>query len=196
MIIDEIKSRIDIIELAKSEGLQLKKQSNRSYKAICCFHNEKKPSLTFYTNDPANKKPNNFWCYGCQAHGDAINFYAKRHNLDYKTKQGRKETIKELAGQLGLSTSFKGLPRTGRGSLTALAGRGGLTSIKEQLQGKERQFKQDPDGIYRTLKEFCGELDQETKTYLTSHLFLCKNKYCRAFYSTFSLLPRQFYKPK
>lgn len=34
MLIDDIKNRINIIELAKSEGLQLKKQSNRS---LCVF---------------------------------------------------------------------------------------------------------------------------------------------------------------
>jgi len=164
MIIDDIKNRINIIELAKSEGLQLKKQSNRVYKTVCCFHNEKKASLTFYTDT------NTFKCYGCGEWGDAINFYAKRHNLDYKTKQGRKETIKQLAGQLGLSTSLKGLKRADRDDLTALT-RGGLTSLKDHLKGIQRHLKgiqRQPDDIYQALKEFCGELSNETETYLTS----------------------------
>jgi len=159
MIIDDIKSRINIIELAKREGLQLKKQSNRVYKTVCCFHNEKKASLTFYTDT------NTFNCFACQAHGDAINFYAKRHNLE------NKEAIKQLAGQLGLSTSLKGLKRADRDDLTALAGRGGLTSLKDHLKGKERQLKRiqrQPDDIYQALKEFCGELSKDTETYLTS----------------------------
>jgi len=158
MLIDDIKSRINIIELAKSEGLQLKKQSNRIYKTTCCFHNEKKASLTFYADT------NTFNCFACQAHGDAINFYAKRHNLT------NPEAIKELAGQLGLQTSFKGLKQADRGDLTAIGGQRGIASLKEALKGK-RQFKRiekQPDDIYRALQEFCGELDQESQTYLTS----------------------------
>lgn len=159
MLIDDIKSRLNIIELAKSEGLQLKKQSNRLYKTTCCFHNEKKASLTFYADT------NTFNCFACQAHGDAINFYAKRHDLS------NREAIKQLAGQLGLQTSFRGLKRADRADLIALSGRQGFTSIKDQLKGVEKQFKhieKPADGIYRALKEFCGGIDQETETYLTS----------------------------
>jgi len=159
MLIDDIKSRINIIELAKNEGLLLKKQSNRLYKTTCCFHNEKKASLTFYADT------NTFNCFACQTHGDAINFYAKRHDIT------NKEAVKQLAKQLGLQTSFKGLNRAERASLIALSGRQGLTSLKDNLKSKERQFKGYqtlPDAIYRALKEFCGELDQESQTYLTS----------------------------
>lgn len=159
MLIDDIKSRLNIIELAKSEGLQLKKQSNRLYKATCCFHNEKKASLTFYADT------NTFNCFACQANGDAINFYAKRHNID------NKEAIKQLAGRLGLQTSFRGLKRAERADLIALSGRGGLTSLKDQLKSRERQFnriERQADDIYRALQEFCGGIDQETETYLTS----------------------------
>jgi DNA primase len=159
MLTDNIKDRLNIIELAKSEGLQLKKQSNRLYKTICCFHNEKKASLTFYADT------NTFNCFACGAHGDAINFYAKRHDL---TNQ---KAIKQLAGQLGLQTSFNGLKRADRGSLMAIGGQTGLKSIGEALKGVEKQLKRhqtDPDTIYRALKEFCGELDQASQTYLTS----------------------------
>lgn len=159
MLTENIKSRLNIIELAKSEGLQLKKQSNRLYKTTCCFHNEKKASLTFYADT------NTFNCFACQAHGDAINFYAKRHDLT------NREAIKQLAGQLGLQTSFKGLRRADRADLIALSGRDGFTSLKDQLKGRERQFKRierQADDIYRALQEFCGGIDQETETYLTS----------------------------
>lgn len=159
MLTENIKSRLNIIELAKSEGLQLKKQSKRLYKTTCCFHNERKASLTFYADT------NTFNCFACQAHGDAINFYAKRHDLT------NREAIKQLARQLGLQTSFRGLTRADRGDLMALGGQTGLKSIGEALKGRERQIKriqQDPDGIYRALQEFCGGIDQETETYLTS----------------------------
>jgi DNA primase len=159
MLTDNIKDRLNIIELAKSEGLQLKKQSNRLYKTTCCFHNEKKASLTFYADT------NTFNCFACQAHGDAINFYAKRHDLT------NREAIKQLAGQLGLQTSFKGLRRADRADLIAIGGQAGLKSIGEALKGVEKQLKRrqtDPDTIYRALQEFCGELDDKSQTYLTS----------------------------
>lgn len=159
MLTDNIKDRLNIIELAKSEGLQLKKQSNRLYKTTCCFHNEKKASLTFYADT------NTFNCFACQAHGDAINFYAKRHDLT------NREAIKQLAGQLGLQTSFRGLKRADRADLIAIGGQTGLKSIGEALKGVEKQLKRhqtDPDTIYRALKEFCGELDDKSQTYLTS----------------------------
>ena len=176
MLIDDIKSRLNIIELAKSEGLQLKKQSNRIYKAKCCFHNETKASLTFYADT------NTFKCYGCQAYGDAINFYAKRHDL------GVREAIRELAGQLGLQDTFNGkkprveatstlkthatrLPDDARRAFTAKGTQRGIKSIGEALKPKERQFKRiqrDPDDIYRALAEFCEGIDQESETYLTS----------------------------
>jgi len=173
MLIDDIKDRINIIELAKNEGLQLKGQSKRIYKTTCCFHNEKNASLTFYADT------NTFNCFACQANGDAINFYAKRHNLS------NKEAIRELAGQLGLKDTFNRkktrveatstlkthatrLPDDARGAFTAKGTQRGIKSIGEALKGKKEQFKIHPDAIYQALKDFSGELDQESQTYLTS----------------------------
>ena len=44
---------------------------------LCPFHEEKTPSFTIFTNE------NKFHCFGCQAHGDAIDFYMKLHNCDF-----------------------------------------------------------------------------------------------------------------
>jgi len=165
MIIDDIKSRINIIELAKSEGLQLKKQSNRVYKTVCCFHNEKKASLTFYADT------NTFNCFACQAHGDAINFYAKRHYPSLDDDEANKKAIKELAIKLGLNNNLKYQKRSEINDLNTLSGRGGISSLKEHLKGRERQFnriERQPDDIYRALQVFCDGIDQETETYLTS----------------------------
>jgi len=159
MIIDDIKSRLNIITLAESEGLKLVKQSNRLYKTTCCFHNETKASLTFYADT------NTFNCFACQANGDAINFYAKRHNLE------NKEAIKELAGQLGLQKGYQRHTRNTTSDLTRKDEPRGIVSLKEHLKGKERQLKRiqrQPDDIYRALQEFCDGIDQETETYLTS----------------------------
>lgn len=53
--------------------------------ALCPFHEEKTPSFTVYADQ------NTFHCYGCQAHGDVINFKMKIDNLSFK------EAVKELA---------------------------------------------------------------------------------------------------
>ena len=80
--------------------MKLKKSGGGRYTAPCCFHEEKKPSLTFDTNK------NGFYCGGCGEHGDVINFYALRHGLS------NAEAIKQLGKGLGIPKSkgtFKGL---------------------------------------------------------------------------------------
>jgi len=138
-IIDEIKSRITIREMAESEGLELKKSSGGRYTSPCCFHDEKKPSLTFYTDT------NTFICFGCGKSGDVINFYAERYHLSIQ------EAIKQLAGKVRGYTKQKGLRES-----------------QKSRDPKKKQSKLDPDRVYRALKEFCGELDQESRAYLTS----------------------------
>jgi len=105
MIIDDIKSRISIIEIAESEGLRLKKSGSGRYTSLCCFHDETKPSLTFDTDT------NRFNCFACtdengESGGDIINFYARIHGLS------NSEAIKQLGEGLGIGMSkkpFKGL---------------------------------------------------------------------------------------
>ena len=46
-------------------------------KGLCPFHEERTPSFTIYTKD------NHFHCYGCQAHGSAIDFVMLRDNCDF-----------------------------------------------------------------------------------------------------------------
>jgi len=96
-IIDWVKSRITIIEMAESEGLRLKKSGGGRYTSPCCFHDEKKPSLTFYTDT------NTFICFGCGKSGDVINFYAERYHLSIQ------EAIKQLASKVGATLNKRGL---------------------------------------------------------------------------------------
>lgn len=44
---------------------------------LCPFHEEGTPSFTIFTNE------NKFHCFGCQAHGDAIDFWMKTRNVDF-----------------------------------------------------------------------------------------------------------------
>jgi len=138
-IIDEIKSRITIFDMAVSEGLKLKKSGSGRYTSPCCFHDEKKPSLTFYTDT------NTFICFGCGKSGDVINFYAERYHLSIQ------EAIKQL----------------GNGRMTKQPKKG-LDSLK-RVQPQKTKIELNPDRfkIYEALREFCGELDSESRAYLT-----------------------------
>jgi len=140
MIIDDIKSRISIIEIAESEGLKLKKSGSGRYTSKCCFHDETKPSLIFDTNK------NLFRCYSCGEHGDVINFYARRHGLS------NAEAIKQLSEGVGI-----GIPKQPIK---------GLKSLKSDETKK--QPKPNPDIVFRALMEFCGELNPACREYLTS----------------------------
>jgi len=138
MIIDNIKNRISIIEIAESEGLELKKSGSGRYTSKCCFHDETKPSLTFDTNK------NRFYCGGCGEHGDVINFYAKRHGLS------NEEAIKQLSEGVMLKQPKKGLESPKRAGT------------------KKTQLKLNPDRVFKALKEFCGELNPASRAYLQS----------------------------
>lgn len=56
----------NIIYIAEMFGIKVKKN-----KCICPFHNDKDPSMSL---DPKN---NLFYCFGCQAKGDIIDFYGR-----------------------------------------------------------------------------------------------------------------------
>ena len=61
-----------------------------NYVCSCPFHSEKTPSCTIYTDSQ------NFYCFGCGAGGDVINFIMRIENLDFS------EAVKELASRVGL----------------------------------------------------------------------------------------------
>lgn len=88
-IIDEIKSRLDIVDYI-GRYAQLKK-SGAKYKCCCPLHNESTPS--FYV-DPTTQK----WrCFGaCATGGDVIDFAERKHGWT------RKDAIETLAQELGI----------------------------------------------------------------------------------------------
>lgn len=59
---------------------KLRKLGSR-YTALCPFHNEDTPSFVIYPD-------NSFYCFGCQAHGDVIDFMKLLKNFDFKEAVG------------------------------------------------------------------------------------------------------------
>lgn len=98
--IEEIKSRVDIVELA-SEYLTLKK-GGRNYLGLCPFHQEKTPSFT------VNREKQIFYCFGCGEGGNAITLLMKIANKSFP------EAIKHLAEKTGVVLPVKTFGREGR----------------------------------------------------------------------------------
>lgn len=64
--LENLRHKVDLIDLLSSH-LDLKR-SGGYYKALCPFHDEKTPSFSL------QRGSRNFHCFGCGAHGDAIEF--------------------------------------------------------------------------------------------------------------------------
>ena len=86
--IEELTRRTDIVELVGSY-VQLKRKG-RLYSGLCPFHSEKTPSFYVYPDTQS------FYCFGCQAAGDAIGFARKINSISYA------EAVKMLAGRAGM----------------------------------------------------------------------------------------------
>ena len=73
-----IDANIKISQVAKSYGLKV-----RGKMAVCPFHDDKDPSLSF------DDKKNIFHCFGCNTSGDIVEF--KRLLMEREERNGNKE---------------------------------------------------------------------------------------------------------
>lgn len=71
MNLDDIKSRVSIVDLAQHLGIQC----DSHHKALCPFHNDKNPSLSF--------KGQQFHCFGCNASGDIFTLVMLKNGLSF-----------------------------------------------------------------------------------------------------------------
>lgn len=69
--------KLDIVETVRREGFE-PIQKGRAFWMCCAFHIERTPSQKL---DPVRQS---FYCFGCGAHGDAISFIQRLHNLSFK----------------------------------------------------------------------------------------------------------------
>lgn len=72
-----ISGKPDLVATLQSEGLELK-QRGHSFWVICPFHSERTSSLKI---DPDRQT---FHCFGCDAHGDVIDFIQQYRSLLFK----------------------------------------------------------------------------------------------------------------
>jgi DNA primase len=89
--IDEIKSRIDIVDLVSEAGVKLR-HAGKNYTGFCPFHeNKKTPAFVVWPESGTWR------CFGqCNEGGDIFKFVMKRENLDFK------EALNKLAARAGV----------------------------------------------------------------------------------------------
>ena len=92
--IEEIKSKVDIVELVQ-EYVPLKR-AGRNFKGLCPFHGEKTPSFM------VNPELQIFKCFGCNKGGDAYSFLQLIEGMEFG------EALQNLANRVGIKlVSFK-----------------------------------------------------------------------------------------
>ena len=99
--VEEIKARVDLVDLISSYGIQVK-TAGSSKKACCPFHHEKTPSFNI------NENKGFYHCFGCGESGDAIKFVQKMDGLTFV------EAVKKLAEQCGVKIEEKEDPTAGK----------------------------------------------------------------------------------
>lgn len=87
-LIERLRSHFLMSEVI-GKRMQIKKHG-REYHGLCPFHNEKSPSFT------VNDEKGFFHCFGCAAHGDAIEFVRRFDRLSYP------EAVESLAREAGI----------------------------------------------------------------------------------------------
>src|SRR5436309_9030897 len=88
-ILDEIRSRVDIVEIV-GQFVNLKR-AGEHWKGLCPFHIEKTPSFT------VNPKRGIFHCFGCGVGGDAFGFLMRQDRLAFP------EAVRTLARTAGVA---------------------------------------------------------------------------------------------
>ena len=86
--IDQVLNQTDIVDLIG--GYIELKNKGKEHIACCPFHGEKTPSFT------VSSEKQFYHCFGCGAHGTAINFLMEHEGLQFI------EAIEVLANRLGL----------------------------------------------------------------------------------------------
>ena len=119
-VFDAVKQSITVREAAQMYGIEV----NRSGMACCPFHDDKNPSMKL--------NEEYFYCFGCGATGDVIDFTARLYNLSPK------EAAEKLAQDFGLAYDSQAPSRR--------------RYIRQKTEAQK--FKEDRDHAFRVLADY------------------------------------------
>ena len=119
-VFEAVKQSITVREAAQMYGIEV----NRSGMACCPFHDDKNPSMKL--------NEEYFYCFGCGATGDVIDFTARLYNLSPK------EAAEKLAQDFGLAYDSQAPPRR--------------RYVRQKTE--TQKFKEDRDRAFRVLADY------------------------------------------
>ena len=152
-IVDEdivrVRENTDIVAII-SQYTQLKRVGRR-FSGLCPFHGEKTPSFS------VNSEEGFYYCFGCQAKGDAITFVREKEQLDFV---GAVEWLANKAGvTLHYTDANEGESRKRRAKL--------YDAIDQAVEWYHERLLTSPDAgparAYLRDRGFTGELVREFK---------------------------------
>lgn len=127
-ILEEIKSRLDIVDLI-SDYVELKK-AGQNYKGLCPFHSEKTPSFV------VSPEKQMYHCFGCGEGGNIFSFMIRHDNLTFP------EAVKVLARRAGINLREKREVAPGGGIRYKL-----IELNKEALKIFQENLKRSKDAL-------------------------------------------------
>ena len=119
-IFEAVKQSVTVREAAQMYGIEI----NRSGMACCPFHDDKNPSMKL--------NEEYFYCFGCGATDDVIDFAARLYNLSPK------EAAEKLAQDFGLAYDSQAPPRR--------------RYVRQKTEAQK--FKEDRDHAFRVLADY------------------------------------------
>lgn len=122
----------DLLDTIRNEGVELR-QKGRNFWACCPFHVERTPSFKV---DPER---GSFYCFGCGAHGDSIEFIEKLRGLSFR----------EALSYLGIDSSVKPTYET----LLRIRKAKERADIVRRFRRWESDYHSELCDFYRTLQE-------------------------------------------
>ena len=91
--IDRLRDTIDMVDLVGAKT-DLRRVGSR-WTGLCPFHDERTPSFS------VNAEEKLFYCFGCQAKGDAFGFVEQSEGLDFR------EAVELLADRYGVELELE-----------------------------------------------------------------------------------------
>src|ERR671917_2450412 len=89
-VTEDIKQRLDIVDLIQTSGVQLRK-AGRNFTGFCPFHpNSRTPAFYVFPHTQS------YYCFSCHKAGDAFTFVMERQGLAFG------DTLKDLATRAGV----------------------------------------------------------------------------------------------